>query len=273
MKISAMVTLSEPDRMNFPYLESIQSFLPVVDEMLVIWNVIPRFQDDGLEKIKALNDPKIRIIHGVFDLERLGWPSFGIMRTTGYYASTGDVLLMFDADGILHEDDYKQVSIQCQTMVDDKKGYGFWMKHRFYSTTVCWKQGKHSGIYNKGLLGDNFDFYGGKQSGVPNWGLAPKENKSGKQFSIYLFGYERIWDTEKSLREKTRRYQEMHRKANTIRDLTEDTEEYYQQFLAEKRKKIGIESYKIPIEKHPKIIQDKLRAVTKDQCGYNLFLQ
>ena len=268
-----MVTLSEPERMNFPYIESIKSFLPVVDEMVVIWNVLPEFQDEGREKIEAIGDPKIRIVHGAFDLMRMGWISFGVMRTTGYHACTGDMVLMFDADGILHEKDHGNLKKELGVMANDKKGYGFWMKHRFYSTTRCWRQGKHSGIYNKALLKDNFDFYGSKVMGVPNWDIVPDEYKPGRQITAYLYGYERIWDTEESVREKTKRYHEMHRNAGTLGDKPEDEEEYYQNFLREKRERLAREGYDLPIKSHPKIIQEKLRGVTKDQCGYNLFLQ
>src|SRR3990167_10674324 len=127
-KISSFVIMSEPEKVRYPYLEAVKSFLPLCDEIIVVFNCI-KDDDEALEKLKNL-DPKVKIIYGLFDYERFGWASQGIMRTNGYYASTGDMVLMFDADGILHENDVSKARTAIEQMYNNGTAYGFWMKHR-----------------------------------------------------------------------------------------------------------------------------------------------
>ncbi len=79
--ISGAVLISEVEKNCYPYIESIRSFLPIVDEMVVVFNVYGTPRDDGSRaKLEALRD-KIRIVPTEFDLEKYGWISYGIART------------------------------------------------------------------------------------------------------------------------------------------------------------------------------------------------
>ena len=263
--ISGLVVLSEPENMCYPYLESIKSFLPVVDEMVVVWN--PLVNDGGREKVEQLD--KIRIVQAAFDLERFGWISYGIARTTGYQACNGDTVVMFDADGVLHEAEITK--LQERLKVFENKAvthpYAYWRKFRFYKPTQYHLQNKHSGIYSKKILGDRFDFYRGEK-GVPNWELL-RENEKSHQFDITLYGYEHIWDTEEVLHKKIVRYGTM---ADKLHQKNIKTDDYYIKAYMEKVKtKIKEEGKTLTISEQPAIIQPKLKAVTEDQFGHAWF--
>ena len=59
MKISAFTFIKNGMILGFPFRESIRSVLPIVDEFVVN---VGDSDDDTLEKIKEIGDPKIRII-------------------------------------------------------------------------------------------------------------------------------------------------------------------------------------------------------------------
>ena len=48
--ISGLVILSEPENMKYPYIEAIESMLPVVGEMVVILN--PFIEDGARDKLE-----------------------------------------------------------------------------------------------------------------------------------------------------------------------------------------------------------------------------
>lgn len=266
MKINSFVVVSEPEKLKYPYLESIKSFLPLCDEINVVYNIVPGFEDGSLEKIKEI-DPKVKPIAGIFDYDRFGWASQGIMRTLGYYACTGDLTLMFDADGILHEKDIDKAKNELQRLFDDRIAYGFWMKHRINQRETWVRQCKHSGIYNKSIIGNGFNFFGGNGLASPNWGILPAEQQRGRQTDIWLYGYERCWDNLELFKKKLAKRRIMEKSAHGVVDEAQ----YIQDFLNERREKNTKEGNHMPIDQQPAIIQDKLKEIKSDQFGFDLF--
>ena len=258
------MVLSEPEKLKYPYLESIRSFLPLCDEIIAVCNIL---KDDGsIEKLKNLHS-RVKVIYGLFDYQRLGWASQGIMRTNGYYAATGDMVLMFDADGILHEKDVEGARDAIEQIYYSDKVYGFWMKYRFNQRERWVRQAKHSGIYNKSILGNNFNFYGGKANYRPMWELIPEEQRRGQQTDIWLYGYERCWDTREIFEVKLKDRRIMEASSHQVPPL----KEYIDDFIQERRDKAAKEGQFMPIYLQPKIIQDKLNSIKEDQFGFNLY--
>lgn len=263
---SGFTVLSNPDKYCYPWRESIKSFLPVVDELVVVYNVYS--EEDHRQE---LLDMGCRVVSGIFDLRNIGWLSYGIMRTTGYTACKGDIVLMFDADGILHEKDVERTKEQAKDLsIRNDFAYGYWGKYRTYSPTKYWKQNKHSGWYNKRLMGDKFDFYHPNRKGIPNWDLVPPELHRGLQLDANLFGYEHTWDTKEILFERIVNYGHM-RDMQQEKPIQNDQfyiDEYIADLKASFEKKGLIREN---IEEHPRIIQEKLRNLTPDQFGHSFF--
>lgn len=267
MKISAFTVLSEPEKYNYPYLEAIKSFLPLVDELVVVYNILPDFQDGSLERIKAIGDPKIKIVAGLFNYKRFGWASQGIMRTNGYYAATGDIVLMFDADGILHEKDVDKCRQALEQVHSNGSAYGFWMKHRIFKPDIGIRQCKHSGFYNKSVLGNSFNFYGKDANYAPNWESLPKELDRGQQIDVYLYGYERLWDTKEIFVEKLKFRRIMESSQRSV----PSEEQYIKDYLAEVEDRKTREHITLSLGDHPAIIQEKIKTITFEMFGFNNF--
>ncbi len=267
MKISAFTIMSEPEKLRYPYLEAVKSFLPLCDEIKIVFNALKE-DNEALEKLKNL-DPKVEVIQGLFDYTKFGWASQGIMRTNGYYACIGDLVLMFDADGILHERDVEFARGELTKFFegDQNRVFGFWMKKRFNQRERWVRQAKHSGFYNKKLLGNSFNFYGSNKLAVPNWGLLPKDKDRGQQLDVYLYGYERCWDDKElfDMKLKDRRIMQL-----SVSSMPSE-EKYIKEFMQERWDKVDKEGTFMQISEQPAIIQDKLREITPEQFGYNLF--
>ena len=263
--ISAFTILSNPDKYKYPWRESIKSFLPVVDELVVVYDV---YSDPDLRpELEAMG---VRVVSAIFDLRKIGWLSYGIMRTTGYQACKGDLILMFDADGILHEKDVKHTREQAEHFAKrDDIVYGYWGKYRTYSPTDYWIQNKHSGWYNKRILGDNFDFYHPNRKGIPNWAMLPEKWKQGVQLDAYLFGYEHVWDTREILEERIINYGHM-RDTQAGKDIQSD-EFYLKEYIDNLRNSMQTKGKKRILAEHPAVIQDKLKGLTDREFGHSYF--
>jgi hypothetical protein len=268
MKTSAFVIMSEPERLNFPYIESIKSFLPVCDEIIVVCNSLEEFQDGSIEKIKQI-DPKVQVIGSIFNYKKYGWLSQGIMRSCGYYACTGDIVLMFDADDILHE---KDVEILKKKLWDFNHGgewYAFWRRYKFRQKNIWTLQCKYPGIYNKDKLGNNFNFFGAYLAEA-NFELIPRAHGRGTDFDFYLYGYEKLWDNKKNFVHKLLDGKLDDFPEGSINKQYTD-EEYINNWVKNQYNKVQKEGQFMDIKDQPMIIQEKLNAITPDLFGYDNF--
>lgn len=103
IKISAYTYVRNGLKMRYPFVESIQSALEIVDEYLV---VLGDSEDGSREAIINLANPKIKIIDTVWDMSlRVGGKIFAIQSNTGLDSATGDWILHLQADEVLHEQD------------------------------------------------------------------------------------------------------------------------------------------------------------------------
>ncbi len=64
MKISGFTFIRNGNILGYPFVPSIRSLLPLCDEIIVN---VPRSTDGTLESVKAIGDPKIRIIESDWD--------------------------------------------------------------------------------------------------------------------------------------------------------------------------------------------------------------
>lgn len=103
--VSAFTYIRNGFTYGYPFMESIQSLLPIVDEYIV---VIGRGNDGTREAVAALNDAKIKIIDTVWDEAlRTGGKIFAQQANIGMDNCRKDAQWLFhlQADEVLHEKD------------------------------------------------------------------------------------------------------------------------------------------------------------------------
>lgn len=101
MKISGFTYVRNGVKLGYPFIPSILSLLPAVDELVV---VVGDSDDGTREAIEALENEKIRIVDSVWDMElRKGGKVFAQQANRGLEEITGDWAVHLQVDEILHE--------------------------------------------------------------------------------------------------------------------------------------------------------------------------
>jgi hypothetical protein len=105
MHVSGFTFLRNGTLLGYPYLESLRSLLPLVDEVVVN---VGRGEDDTLDRVRALAraEPRIRILETVWNerMEQKGFV-YAQQKMIAQYACTGDWAFYLEGDEVLHEDD------------------------------------------------------------------------------------------------------------------------------------------------------------------------
>ena len=105
--ISGFTFLRNGVELGFPFEESIRSLLPLVDEFVI---AVDRGNDNTLERLQALGDPKIRIIETIWN-ERMSHRGFvyAQQKMIAQYACTGDWAFYLEGDEVLHESELQAI--------------------------------------------------------------------------------------------------------------------------------------------------------------------
>ncbi|HEX2054900.1 MAG TPA: hypothetical protein VHF07_00310 [Nitrospiraceae bacterium] len=103
MKVSGFTFVRNAVKYDYPVVESMRSALPICDEFIVN---VGRCDDGTLDLVKAIGDPKIRIMVSVWDdtLRRDGL-IYSQQTNLALSRCTGDWAFYIQADEVVHEDD------------------------------------------------------------------------------------------------------------------------------------------------------------------------
>ncbi|MCJ0763330.1 glycosyltransferase [Variovorax terrae] len=103
ISISGFTFIRNGVELGFPFEASIRSLLPLVDEFVV---AVGAGSDDTLARVRAIGDPKIRIIETRWN-ERMADRGFvyAQQKMIAQYACIGDWAFYLEGDEVVHEDD------------------------------------------------------------------------------------------------------------------------------------------------------------------------
>ena len=107
MKVSAFTFIKNGQILGYPFIQSIKSVLPIVDEFIVNVGI---GEDDTLNEVIAINDPRIRIIqsHWNDNINSKGYV-YGQQKMIAQFNCTGDWAFYIEGDEIYHEDDLNKI--------------------------------------------------------------------------------------------------------------------------------------------------------------------
>jgi hypothetical protein len=107
MKISAFTFIKNGQILGYPFLESIQSILPIVDEFVINVGIS---DDDTLSVIQSISSNKIRIIQSYWSdkMQNRGYV-YGQQKMIAQFNCTGDWLFYIEGDEIYHENDLEKI--------------------------------------------------------------------------------------------------------------------------------------------------------------------
>ncbi|BBG66523.1 hypothetical protein NNO_1820 [Hydrogenimonas sp.] len=119
MRVSGFTFLRNGQMLGYPFVESIKSILPIVDEFIV---ALGPCEDETQSMLEAIGDPKIRVIHTQWNevMRERGYV-YGQQKMIAQFNCTGDWAFYLEADEVVHEDDLEKIVEAMKRYRDDER--------------------------------------------------------------------------------------------------------------------------------------------------------
>lgn len=107
MKVSGFTFLRNASVLGYPFVESLRSILPIVDEMVVN---LGDCADDTVEQVARIGSPKIRMLRSRWN-ESMAQRGFvyAQQKMIAQYNCTGDWAFYLEGDEVIHESEYDRI--------------------------------------------------------------------------------------------------------------------------------------------------------------------
>lgn len=129
VKVSGFTIVRNAIKLDFPVEASIRSILPICDEVVVN---VGRSEDDTLDLVRSIGDPKIRIIQTDWDMTRRN-TVLGLETHRAMGACTHPWGVYIQADEVLHERGAKELAAAIQDFDGDARIEGLLVRYlHFY---------------------------------------------------------------------------------------------------------------------------------------------
>ncbi len=119
MFVSGFTIVRNAIKFDYPIVEAIRSILPLCDEMIV---AVGNSEDETLQLVQSINDPKIRIIHTIWDDSlREGGRVLADETNKAYNAisTKADWCFYIQGDEVIHEKYHPAIKEAMQRWKDD----------------------------------------------------------------------------------------------------------------------------------------------------------
>jgi len=117
MKVSAFTFIKNGQILGYPFLQSIQSILPIVDEFVIN---VGESEDNTLVLIQSIESKKIRIIKSKWNnaMQDRGYV-YGQQKMIAQFNCTGDWAFYIEGDEVYHENDLDKIKASMHAHVND----------------------------------------------------------------------------------------------------------------------------------------------------------
>ncbi len=123
MKVSGFTFLRNGQKLGYPFVASIRSLLPLVDEFVI---ALGPCDDDTETMVRAIGDPRIRIIPTQWN-ERIR-PDYSVkgfvygqQKSIALFNCTGDWAFYLEADEVVHENDVPKIRAAMEKHLGDER--------------------------------------------------------------------------------------------------------------------------------------------------------
>lgn len=122
MKISGFSFIRNGIKLGYPFMESMQSILPICDEFII---VVGNSNDGTKEMILNLKEQKIKVIDSIWDdNNRILGSELAHQTNIALEAMTGDWGFYLQGDEIIHEDDLACIKLNMELELQNPKIQG-----------------------------------------------------------------------------------------------------------------------------------------------------
>lgn len=117
MMVSGFTFLRNGSILGYPYIESLKSLLQVCDEIVV---AVGQSEDDTLEQVRAIGDPRIRIIETTWNenMHDRGFV-YAQQKMIAQYNCRGDWAFYLEGDEVIHEADAPKIRAALEKHLDN----------------------------------------------------------------------------------------------------------------------------------------------------------
>ncbi|MDB4099099.1 glycosyltransferase [Candidatus Thioglobus sp.] len=117
MIVSGFTFIKNGQILGYPFLQSIKSILPIVDEFIIN---VGDSEDNTLEMIRSIKDKKIRIIESKWnDTMRDKGYIYGQQKMIAQYNCIGDWAFYIEGDEVYHEMDLEKIKQSMEMHLND----------------------------------------------------------------------------------------------------------------------------------------------------------
>jgi len=127
LKVSGFTFLRNAIKNNYPFLASINSILPIVDEFIV---VVCKSEDNTLNELKSINSSKIKIIEAPF-VSNEDW-TYARYTNLGYFLCDGDWCFYIQADEVVPEWELEKIYNCMEKYLKVKEVEGILLNYRHF---------------------------------------------------------------------------------------------------------------------------------------------
>lgn len=262
MKLSIFTTMTNPYDRGDNVIDAISCFKDLADELIVINGgyehqfAIPRKQD----KIISLEWP-----------QEFDWLQISRAYQKGYDACTGDWALFADLDFIFHEQDFERIR-QVFGAHPLTPALSFY-KYQFILPDRYNIKSRRVIAINKAEFGDRIKLNGGGdlcQVTLDGKHLTPDDVPESK---IPFYHYEKILKTKEQIADDVGRMERAYKRHFGKTQYGDDgsDEQAFEKWYEAQKGKLNKPQKQIPLDAHPKYVQETIKNLKPEQFGYSGF--
>ena len=132
MIVSGFTFCRNVEKLDYPFVESIRSLLPIVDEFVIN---VGDSEDNTLGLVRSIGDPKIKIVESVWDMALRKDGLIYAQQTNialEHCRKDADWAFYLQADEIIHEKDYKALRVAMETHKDNRRLLGLMSRYKHF---------------------------------------------------------------------------------------------------------------------------------------------
>lgn len=130
MKVSGFSILRDGARLGYPFVESIQSILPLVDEFVI---ALGNCTDETPELLRAIDSPKLNIFDSVWDPQlKQGGRVLAAETNKALARCTGDWCFYLQGDEVIHENDFDRLHSNMRRHLPNQRVEGLSFRYHHF---------------------------------------------------------------------------------------------------------------------------------------------
>lgn len=201
------------------------------------------------------------------------WSFIGEQFTRGYEACTGDAVIHADLDFIFHEKDFDDIRAAAQRMLDNNLPAMSFYKYQFILPDRYNLKSRLVIMVNKRDYGDRIKFDASGDRCQPSLDGRYLNPDAVPESKIGFYNYEKLLKTKEQIAEDQGRMERAWFRQFGYYQMKSDgtNENAYAKWYLAQQGKFNKPQELIPLDAHPKYVQETIRNLNPEQWGYNGF--